>query len=373
MATGEFHPLTELPAPRRLYELTNEAQYYKSFKKRQQETESSSIVSLSFCLEEPYSLAVVSGTRIRIWQKGKDGKMECQSAISKFKDVVQCVAWRSDGKLILAGDATGTTMVIETESRQVLKRLRGPSDAVTCVSFASSDRTRCATGGRDGKLRLWDVATAELLLTVDAHSDCMKVLSPGAGSADAWITAGRDGHVRVWDLQTSDGNGSSNAAKIVDVDHGSPIDAGEVFPGGGMYVSAGGTSLKLWDLVSGGKEAQCLQQAHSKAITGLSLDSKASVLLTVSFDGLAKVFQAASLKQLWSFQLTGPGSCIAWRPDNLALVIGLEDQTWRFMPRKTAVDVAADIAAKNKEKEASKKKRPRATEGLEAGEGDEVI
>ena len=38
----------------------------------------------------------------------------------------------------------------------------------------------------DGKLRLWDVATSELLQEVEAHADCLKCLSVGPG--DTWIT-----------------------------------------------------------------------------------------------------------------------------------------------------------------------------------------
>lgn len=32
----------------------------------------------------------------------------------------------------------------------------------------------CATGCKDGKLRLWDVATSELVTTLDAHEERLR-------------------------------------------------------------------------------------------------------------------------------------------------------------------------------------------------------
>lgn len=322
---AEFETLQSLPQPRRFAELTPQAQHYKSFKVQWKQKEASRVVGLSFNPAKPHRLAVVSGTKVGLWQAGKGGEAEAASSVSKFKDLTQCVAWRADGKLMLAGEAGGSCAVVEAETKKVLRRLRGHGDAVTCCSFAAADKSRAATGGRDGKLRVWDVVTSELLQTIDAHTDSMKVLVPGPGGPDVWITAGYDGKVKLWDLSLG-----ADAACVATVDHGHPVEAGAAFPGGALFASAGGTEVKLWDLASGGKLVQTLAEAHSKAVTAVCLDSTASVMLTASFDGFAKVYSAAGLEHLWTYRLPGPATCAAWRPDSRAFAVGLDDGQWQL-------------------------------------------
>lgn len=334
---AEFAELRALPQPRRAAELTPEAKHYKAFKPLWKQKENSRVEDIAFSPVSPHRVAVASGTRVQLYQKDKEGEASVFAQVSKFKDHTQCVSWRSDGKLLLGGDVTGTCSLVEIEGHSVLRRFRNHGDAVTCAAFASSDRSRCATGSRDGRLRIWDVATSELLLTVDAHTDCLKVIAAGPGGPDGWITAGYDGKVKLWDLRSGLASADDTTAKsavasgcVVAVDHGSPIEAGVAFPGGALFASAGGSEVKIWDLASGGRLVQSLPDAHSKAITALSLDSSAAVLLTASFDGLAKVYRAATLEHLWTYRLPGPATCASWRADGKAFVVGLDDGQWQL-------------------------------------------
>jgi len=301
--------------------------------------ENGRVLRAAFCPTAPHRLAVVSGTKVGLWKLNKDGGAVADGTLSKFKDLTQCVSWRSDGKLLLAGEASGTCAVIDAESKNVLRRLRGHTDAVTCASFATADKSRAATGGRDGKLRIWDVSTCELLQTVDAHSDCMKVLTSGPGGPDGWITAGHDGRVKLWDLRMSsqaneDGAASSAPSCVLNVDHGHPVEDGCAFPGATMFVSSGGPEVKVWDLTAG-RAIQAQNGAHSKAVTAVSLNSNASVLLTASFDGLAKVYHAATLEHLWTYRLPAPATCVTWRADDKVFAVGLDDGTWQVRQLKS--------------------------------------
>jgi len=339
---ADFTELRKLPQPRRVAELTPEAQRFKAFKLRSSQAETGRVVNLAFCPTAPHSLAVVSGTKVGLWIQGqRDGELELEGKISKFKDVTQCASWRNDGKLLLAGEASGSCALVETETKKVLRRFRGHGDAVTCASFASSDKTQAATGGRDGRLRLWDVVTCELLHTVDAHSDCMKYLGAGPGGPDSWISAGYDGKMKLWDIRIPVGSGEGSAVGVASVDHAHPIEAAVAFPRGSMIATAGGTEVSVWDLTFGGRPVQALSDAHSKTITAVCLDNTASVLLTASFDGLAKVYHAAGLSHLWTYKLPAPATCAAWRPDDRAFAIGLDNGQWQLRQRRPAADDAA--------------------------------
>jgi len=328
---GDFEQLEPLPQPRRVAELSPQAEYYKRFFKKWENQEVSRVTGVSFCPTEPHRLAVVSGTKVGIWHHGFRGEATNDITLSKFKDATQCTAWRGDGKLLLAGDAAGTCSVFDLETKKSLRRFSGHGDAVTCAAFASADRSRAATGGRDGRLRTWDVATGELLQTIDAHSDCLKVLASGAGGPDAWVTAGHDGKVRLWDLRASD------STCVVTSVHGHPVEGGVPFPGCASFVSAGGPAIKVWDFASGGRALQAMESAHSKAVTAVCLDGQASVLLTAAFDGMAKLWHTADLQHLWTYRLEAPATCAAWRPDDKGFAVGMEDGRWimrQFKPSR---------------------------------------
>merc|ERR1719498_495293 len=153
--------------------------------------------------------------------------------------MTQCVSWRSDGRLLLAGEASGSCAAIEMETKKVLRRFRAQGDAVTCTGFATEDKAIAATGSRDGKLRMWDVTSSEIIQAVDAHKDCMKFISPGPHGPQSWITASYDGKMKLWDLRAgtpADGKAAQKkkVKAAVSMDHGQPIETAVAFPGGSM-------------------------------------------------------------------------------------------------------------------------------------------
>ncbi|CAK0887760.1 unnamed protein product [Prorocentrum cordatum] len=372
--------LNPLGQPRRLAELAPGARQFKAYKSLFGKQESGRVEDLAFSPADPHQLAVCSGTKVGIWQPGKNEPLEIGSSLSKFKDLVQCVAWRDDGKLVLAGEASGSCAVVEPTTKRVLRRFFGHGeDAVSCASFAAADKGSAATGGRDGKLRIWDVAAGALVRTVDAHSDRVKILRPGPGGSDGWISAGYDGHVRLWDLRAASAEGGSvGSGCVMDFDHGHAVESGAVFPGGMLFASAGGPALKVWDMLAGGASpVKALPDAHSKTIMGVDLNNDASVLLTASFDGLAKAYMAADLSHLWTYKLSGPATCVSWRPDGLAFAVGLDDGRWQLRQRRTPGDaqVASQAKAVTVQPAKPRAKRVGHLRGLDStpGEDDEVI
>ena len=58
---------------------------------------------------------------------------------SKFRDIAYCGTFRSDGKLLAAGDATGKVTVFEAATATLLRELAGHKDATRVVAWAEVD------------------------------------------------------------------------------------------------------------------------------------------------------------------------------------------------------------------------------------------
>jgi WD40 repeat protein/serine/threonine protein kinase len=135
---------------------------------------------------------------------------------------VRGVAFDSRGRVLATCDSGGLINLFELrpleasapESRSGERRpraLRGHTAAVTAISF-NNDDTRLASISDDGTVRIWDVATGQVGLTmvpdgsVTASSVCF--------SADGnLLAAARARHVTLWDASDRSGDESVNGPK----------------------------------------------------------------------------------------------------------------------------------------------------------------
>lgn len=117
--------------------------------------------------------------------------------------------WRYDASAsqpdIISTDIDGND-VTETDSpppasRNVIwsQELGGHTDTVTTVSF-NFDGTLLLTGGYDGKVNIWTVATGELLFALEGPEDVEFACWHSKGNA---VLAGsKDGTIWMWLAQT---------------------------------------------------------------------------------------------------------------------------------------------------------------------------
>mmetsp|Transcript_784 Transcript_784/g.1681 ORF Transcript_784/g.1681 Transcript_784/m.1681 type:complete len:528 (+) Transcript_784:69-1652(+) len=341
MNDAEFVKLQPLPVPPFQEPVPAEVQKYKAFKKTFYRQEVARIAQVEFTRPSAdiVRLAVASGTKVTLWRAGKEqGSLEHEGTLTKFKNLTTCTSWRPDGKLIMVGEAGGSCAVCEASTRKVLRRFRGQPDSVTCASFSSTDMSQAATGGKDGKLKIWDVLASEVLRSVPAHEDNLKFVASGFGGPNAWITAGYDGKVKLWDLRI--GSEEKHAKCCLECDQGSPVEAGSCIAGGKLLATAGGQSVKVWDFAAGGLSPMMqIEGAHTKAITALQLTNDGSTLLSAGFDGFAKVHRllGQSAKHIHTYSFKSPLSAITWRGDEQAFVVGREDGYWQQRMLKKSV------------------------------------
>ena len=216
-----------------------------------------------------------------------------------------CGSYRNDGRLLAVGTDAGDVRVCDVTMRATLatfapssrggSRLNGlPMRAVQWFRNGQY----ILSGGDDGQARVWDLGGASAtgttnskpLVTLIGHGDAIRCavlfqqrLSKKEKSNSEWaqlaMTGSYDHTIRVWNIQDiSMPAGSGQQEEMTDrcvavLSHGSPVEALCLMKSDNpdvpvWLVSAGGTTMKVWNPVTG----ECLSTVttqHRKTITSL--------------------------------------------------------------------------------------------------------
>ncbi|GAA5178648.1 hypothetical protein GCM10023322_06310 [Rugosimonospora acidiphila] len=109
--------------------------------------------------------------------------------------------WSPDGTSLAVGGRDNTVRVFDLARRAETITLRGHSDDVHAVGW-SPDGATVFSASYDGTVRLWQAADGAALRTVPAHH--ARIEDAFWGADGQLVTAARDGHVRIWDPATAD-------------------------------------------------------------------------------------------------------------------------------------------------------------------------
>src|SRR5262249_40400283 len=110
------------------------------------------------------------------------------------------VAFSPDGKTFAVASQTGIVRLWDLASGDLLASFRGHTSSVLCLAFSPDGKT-LATGSEDRTARLWDTATGQEKVTLKAHTAAVRSLafSPDGSTL---ATASADGTVRLWRAST---------------------------------------------------------------------------------------------------------------------------------------------------------------------------
>ncbi|EPY25941.1 guanine nucleotide-binding protein subunit beta-2-like 1 protein [Strigomonas culicis] len=148
----------------------------------------------------PEDRQIVSGGRdnvLRVWNV----KGECVHTLEQgaHSDWVSSLCFSpSNSTLVVSGSWDNTVKVWDLADSKCIKTLVGHTNYVTSVTV-SPDGSLCASGGKDGVARLWDLNTGDSLfeLNVEAHINQV-AFSPNR----FWLCVAAASSVRVYDLES---------------------------------------------------------------------------------------------------------------------------------------------------------------------------
>lgn len=142
-----------------------------------------------------------------------------------------------NGKNLYVGSGTGNLIILDAQTLEVQKTLRGHTKGIRGLALSPDGRT-LASAGLDGKVMLWTIAEGLRTKTLEKHTDGVRAV---AFSPDGryLASAGKDGLLCLWALPTG------RLEKVIDL--GVPLWTVSFSPNG-QYLVAGGEAalLRLW-------------------------------------------------------------------------------------------------------------------------------
>lgn len=194
---------------------------------------------------------------------------------------IQAMEFAASPKLIAAA-RYGEVDLISSETRAVVRTLKGHRGSVNAIAFTADGKRLAAAAGEPalfGEVRIWNVADGKLLRTIEGHKDALYA-----------IAISPDGQT----LAT------------------------------GSYDQ----KIKLWELATG-KELQTLS-AHNGAIYDLAFRPDGKILASASGDRTVKLWTVATGKRVETFsQPLKEQYALSWSPDGKRLAAGGADNRIR--------------------------------------------
>lgn len=176
-------------------------------------------------------------------------------------------------------------------------------------------KPQIASFSDDKTVKLWDIPTEKEILSYNEHNDYVRAGAVNAVLPDVILSGGYDNCIKMYDTRTEQA--------VLSVNHGSPIESLLFLPSGGVFLSAGGTDIKIWDTVAGGKLIGSVVK-HHKTVTSLRLASDNKRLLSGSLDRHVKIYDISSYNVV--FDLEYPNAVLSLGVSkNDDIVAGLVD------------------------------------------------
>lgn len=235
--------------------------------------------------------------------------------LSRFRENAYGGSFRSDGKLLCAGSEEKNVKLFDVSSKSLLRLFKGHGAPVH-KTFFLFNKPQIASFSDDKLVKIWDIPTEKQLICYSGHNDYVRAGALCPAAPEIVLSGSYDNSINMYDTRSE--------KAVLSVNHGSPIESLIYLPSGGIFLSAGGTSIKIWDVIGGGKLLGNISQ-HHKTITCMQLASDNKRLLSGSLDRHVKIYDMNTFKVVHSLDYPNAVLSIGVSKTDNTIVAGLVD------------------------------------------------
>ncbi|KAH8235662.1 hypothetical protein KR032_004945 [Drosophila birchii] len=314
MHSNNFLPLNIRRLQQRAQVDTPDTVYWERLAKPEQLKEHNTIDYLDFSPVEIDNFAVTCSVRVQIYNLVT--KLVVKN-LSRFQKTAYGANFRQDGRLLAAGDEEGHVKLFDTTNRSILRLFKGHTAPVH-RAFFTADNVKLASFSDDKTVRMWDVSSEKVVQTYeDSHTDYIRAGAMHPQASYMFVSGGYDGKISLYDTR-------QGTAVQRTLDHGAPVESMLFLPNGGIFVSAGGTQVRVWDMISGCRLLTMMSQ-HHKTVTCLRLGSDGRRLFSGGLDRHVKIYDVSTYKTVHTLTYPNAVVSLAVSGADQAVVAGMVD------------------------------------------------
>ncbi|XP_031838251.1 U3 small nucleolar RNA-associated protein 15 homolog [Nomia melanderi] len=293
-------------------ELTPDNIYWKKYTAPVLVKEFGPIDYIDFSPVEPHYFAVTCSVRVQVYNPIT--KLVTKN-LSRFKEAAYGGSFRNDGKLLCAGGEESVIRLFDVSTKNVLRLFSGHKAAVH-RTFFTADNLHIASFSDDKSVIIWDIPSEKQIISFTEHSDYIRAGAVSPISKDIILSGGYDKHIYMYDARTN--------KQILNVSHEAPVESLLFLPSGGIFLSAGGTEIRVWDALAGGRLLAKIVQ-HHKTVTCLKMASNGHRILSGSLDRHVKIYDSGTYKTVHSLDYPNSVLSIGISSNDETIVAGMVD------------------------------------------------
>jgi WD40 repeat protein len=233
----------------------------------------------------------------KLWIAEPGGGGKAVRDLVESSDAIFAVAFSPDSQKVATAGADRAIRVFEVATGKLLVTIEDHADWILDIAF-SPDGTRLASASRDKTAKVFDVVKKESLVTFPGHAQSVNAVVFGPDGKSVY-SAGADNQIRIWNPDDE-----AKQSKAIG-GFGGEVFRLQLSPDGKTLAAAGADKMARLIKVENGSVTHTLK-GHNDWIYSLAIDPKGATLASGSYDGEVRLWTIADGKEARTI-LAAPG------------------------------------------------------------------